>query len=75
MERMLAIYIYIGFRSLWSSELSCVHYNENADKPWIRQSFFTNVSKVPFCQSFLLPKFFTIQYVVYEERSHVEFWS
>ena len=34
-----------------------------AGKPWIRQSFFANVSKALFRQTFLLPKYFTIRYI------------
>ena len=50
---------YLEFRSLRSSELSCT---KNTGKPWIHQSFFANVSKSLFRQTFLPPKFLTIRY-------------
>ena len=54
------IYIYIEFRSLRILELSCTNYNENAGKPWIRQSFFRQCFKIT-----ISPKFFTAKVLFY----------
>ena len=51
---------YIEFRSLRISELSCTHYNENAGKPWIRQSFFRQCFKLT-----ISPKFCTAKVLFY----------
>ena len=52
---------YLEFRSLRSSELSCT---KDTGKSWIHQRFFANVSKSLLRQTFLPPKFITIQYNV-----------
>ena len=51
---------YIEFRGLRISELSCTHYNENAGKPWIRQSFFRQCFKIT-----ISPKIFTAKVLFY----------
>ena len=47
-----------------------MHYNENAGKPWIRQTFSANVSKSQFRQNILPPKFCSIRYVNNLEDEH-----
>ena len=58
---------YIEFHNLRIPELSYTHCNENAGKPWIRQSFSANVLKSQFRQNFLPPKFCSIRYVNIKE--------
>ena len=58
---------YIEFRSLRISELLCAHFNENAGKPWIRQSFFRQCFKIT-----ISPKFFTAKVLFYTVATRIE---
>ena len=64
---------YIEFRNLRISELSCMHYNENAGKPWIRQSLFRQCFKITISPKFCTAKvlFYT---VVIEVCSIIVLW-